>query len=403
MSNIDKKGEVDQAVSNPNLGVDTGLEIDLNSLYAERNTDEIEGAATRSYEKLTPEEREKVDKLAEELSKHLDPASISDFASSTITDMAKFSGSMFDKVKIGDMDGFKEAMLAFRKQLKSVDTKNLLPKKQEDSLISKIPFIGARIQASLDKKVDEYFQKTQTVGKFVDDTVSQLGKVGLTVSEDMKIASALKKKVYEYSKQLELLILAVARVKETLSQQADKMKAHANPNNLEEMSKISDVENAVTLLDRKLYDLCSFRVLSLNDIQRLTFVENANKAVGDKIYDIRTNVVPEWKKQIYIAYLAYRTYGATVVIEAVNKATADILVTGAKMTREAMTSSARAIEAPAITLETLKAVHEELKVTVDEVIKIEDNAKEMRKHAISEMHKLEKEIATSSARIPEMV
>ena len=169
------------------------------------------------------------------------------------------------------------------------------------------------------------------------------------------------------------------------------------------MSRISDVKNAVTLLDRKLYDLCSFRVLSLNDIQRLTFVENANKAVGDKIYDIRTNVVPEWKKQIYIAYLAYRTYGATVVIEAVNKATADILVTGAKMTREAMTSSARAIEAPAITLETLKAVHEELKVTVDEVIKIEDDAKEMRKHAISEMHKLEKEIATSSARIPEMV
>ena len=68
-----------------------------------------------------------------------------------------------------------------------------------------------------------------------------------------------------------------------------------------------------------------------------------------------------------------------------------------------MTSSARAIEAPAIKLETLKAVHEELKVTVDEVIKIEDDAKEMRKHAISEMHKLEKEIATSSARIPEMV
>ena len=402
MSNIDKKGEVDQAVSNPNLGVDTGLEIDLNSLYAERNTDEIEGAATRSYEKLTPEEREKVDKLAEELSKHLDPASISDFASSTITDMAKFSGSMFDKVKIGDMDGFKEAMMTFRKQLQSVDTQKLLPKKQEDNLVSKIPFIGAKIQASLDKKVDEYFQKTQTVGKFVDQTASQLGKVRLTVIEDMKTASALKKKVYEYSEQLELLILAVARVKDTLSQRADKMRAHADPNNLEEMSRISDVENAVTRLDRKLYDLCSFRVISLNDINRLTFVENADQAVSDKIRDIQTNVVPQWKTQLHIAYLAYRTYGATAVIGAVNKATADILVTGAKMTREAMTSSARAIEAPAIALETLKAVHEELEATVKDVIKIEDDAKEMRRQAIPEMQKLERKIAALNARVPEM-
>ena len=131
MSNIAKKGEVDQAVSNPNVGIDTGLEIDLNSLYTERSTDEIEGAATRSYEELTPEEKEKVDKLAEELSQHLDPASISNFASTEIGNMAKFSGGMLEKVKIGDMDGFKEAMLAFRKQLKSVDTKNLLPKKQE--------------------------------------------------------------------------------------------------------------------------------------------------------------------------------------------------------------------------------------------------------------------------------
>ena len=67
-----------------------------------------------------------------------------------------------------------------------------------------------------------------------------------------------------------------------------------------------------------------------------------------------------------------------------------------------MTSSARAIEAPAIALETLKAVHEELEATVKDVIKIEDDAKEMRRQAIPEMKKLERKIAALNARVPEM-
>lgn len=375
------------------------LGLNLDSLYSDR-IDTVEGGATRSYDQLSADEKSKVDSMVEDLSQHLDPASISAFASSEIADIADFSGSVFDKCKIGDMEGFKDTMMAFKSQLESVDAKKLLPKENKSGILAKIPVFGSRIQASWDKKVEEYFQRTQTVSKFVDETIVSLGRVRLSVLEDIKMASSLKKKVYEYASQLELRILAVARVKERLMRTVAQMKEHANPNNLEEMSRIADIENAITRLDRKLYDLSSFRVISLNDISRLTFIENADQAVGEKIQDIQQNVVPQWKQQFAIAFYSYRLHGATAVITAVNQTTTDILLSGAKMTREAMTSSAREIEAPAIAMDTMIAVHEELKATVQEIIKIENDAKSMREKAIPEMRKLEQDIASLQARLP---
>ena len=270
-----------QTTSTANIGFED-LGLNLDSLYSDRS-DTVEGGATRNYDQLTEDEKAKVDSMVEDLSQHLDPASISTFASSEIADIADFSGSIFDKCKIGDMEGFKDTMMAFKSQLESVDAKKLLPKENKSGILAKIPVLGSRIQASWDKKVEEYFQRTQTVSTFVDETIVSLGRVRLSVLEDIKMASSLKKKVYEYASQLELRILAVARVKERLMRTVAQMKEHANPNNLEEMSRIADIENAITRLDRKLYDLSSFRVISLNDISRLTFIENADQAVGEKI------------------------------------------------------------------------------------------------------------------------
>lgn len=400
MSKLNRKDEKNpQTISSANLEFED-FGINLDSLYT-NHEEGVKGGATRNYEELSEDEKARVDSMVEELSQHLDPASISTFAASEIKEISDFSGTTFDKFKIGEMDGFKETMLAFKKQLDSVDTKKLMPK-EEEGFLARLPIIGSRLQASWDKKVEDYFQKTQTVGKFVDNTVTQLGNVRISVLEDMKTASLLKRKVYEYSRQMEFRILAVARVKERLNQAVRKMKENADPNNLEEMYRIADIENAIMRIDRKLYDLCSFRVIALNDISRLTFIENAALVVSDKIHDIQTNVVPQWKNQFAIAFYAYRLNGAAAVITAVNQTTNNILLSGAKMTREATTLSAEAIEAPAISLDTMIAVHDELKASIQDVIEIENRAKEMREKAIPEMQKLEKDIAALGAKLPDI-
>ena len=104
------------------------------------------------------------------------------------------------------------------------------------------------------------------------------------------------------------------------------------------------------------------------------------------------NTIPLWKNQIVIAVSLFRQKKALEVQREVTDATNNLLEKNSEMLKENSIGTAKEMERGIVEIETLKKVNADLISTIEETLKIQEEGRNKRAAAESELAKMESEL-----------
>lgn len=348
-------------------------------------------APIRSYERLTDQERERVNSLMEKLEDYSD-VSLIEFSSDSATNSAREAEDFLKHTKLNDMQEFNDCMGSLTRSLRSIDTKEL--SKQDPNPLSRIPIIGkALAESALGRKVEEVIDKHETVKKSIDLTVNTIEGIKLTLREDLIRCAKTRERTVEYAKNLEYEYIALYKKKLELEETYQKFIASPeyDETNLDHSEYVNKLQDGIQNIERKMDNILRYRINAIQDIPSLSLVSNAENAMINSIDDCLKNVIPEWNKAFLKAILAYRVANSADVLKATKEGTNAILLTSANMTANALVSAAEAIEAPQIASETLEKKNEIFLTAIDKIVQISLDASKKRAEDAERLKEMEKQ------------
>ena len=345
----------------------------------------------RRFEDLKEEEKEKVMELKSSL-EDFSAESLIKFSSATSNTISRDTDDFLRHTKLNDLQEFNQIMMNLSSKLKSVDTEKLSEIKKSKPF-EKWPILGNFMQSSIEKKVTEVVAKQQSVEKVVSSTETTLEKVRLSLQEDLIRCSSMREKNIEYAKALELECIALQLRKSELEAERESFMSSPsyNENSLDDVEYVGRLHDGILEISRKLDNTARFRLIAIQDLPTLKITRNADIAIINTIEDAVVNLIPQWKKAFSKALLSYRLYNAATVMDAVHQASAEIFEQSAQITSAAVLKSAEMIEKPQVTSETLKKINETIIAMCDEVVRISEEAQEIREKDLPELKRMEQE------------
>jgi len=354
-------------------------------------------APTRPYEKLSPEEKQKVDSLMIKLEDYSDTALI-DFSADAAANSAREAEDFLKHTKLNDLQEFDECMGSLTKSLRSIDTKEL--SKQHPSRLSKIPLIGkALAESTVGKKIDSVIDKQETIKKSIDLTIQTIEGIKLTLREDLLRCARTRAMTVEFAKNLEYEYIALYRKKQELEKTYQEFISSPDYDeaNLDHSEYVNKLQTGIQNIERKMDNTLRMHVNAVQDIPSFSLVSNAENAMINSIDDCIKNVVPEWNKAFLKAILAYRVANAADVLMATKEATKEIYIKSAQMTADAIVSAVEVIETPQIATETLEKKTEIFLTAIDKIVQISVDASKKRAEDAERLKQIERESITQSS------
>ena len=209
---------------------------------------------------------------------------------------------------------------------------------------------------------------------------------------------AMLDKMYElnqvYFKELSMYILAgkkkLAQVKETDLAQAV---AHANQTGLpEDAQAANDLSSLCNRFEKKLHDLELTRMVSIQMAPQIRLVQGNNTLMSEKIQSTLVNTIPLWKSQIVLALGITHSQQAAQAQREVTDMTNELLKKNAETLKMATVDTAKESERGIVDMDTLRYTNESLISTLDEVIRIQEEGRQKRREAETELRKIEGEL-----------
>lgn len=247
--------------------------------------------AGRDFKELSEEEQKNVLAKKEKLN-FKDTTSIISFGAEDANDLSEFSSTLFKGFNISTFAEFEGTMTNLMNNLKQVDPETLMEKNK--SKWEGIPFIGPLFKKEIVDKVNAEIIKHTTIEKSIEQIITTLEKTKMSMMKDMKFSLEMREKAYKYADAQELNFLAVGLAKEDAEKEKKELEMNSNPNDLKIANQLADISNSIDSLERKETTIQSYRLMSLQNLPKLTYIHNASEAIVTKIDDVIINVIPQW-------------------------------------------------------------------------------------------------------------
>ncbi|MCP5502013.1 MAG: toxic anion resistance protein [Leptospiraceae bacterium] len=334
---------------------------------------------------LAPEDQQKVRELAKQINID-DSQMVIQYGVEAQKSISEFSDQVLSQIRAKDTGETGEILSSLMLKMKDLDVDSL---SEEDSFISKIPFLGSLVNSSR-KFIAQYDTLSEQLEKIIDE----LHKSRMNLIKDITLFDNMYKKNLEYFRQLNHYILAgELRLKELqekdLPELQKKSEASGDP---VDAQKYQDFAQMVNRFEKKIHDLKLSKMLSLQTGPQIRLIQNANQVLVEKIQSSILNTIPLWKNQMVIAIGLLRQKKALSAQQEVTKTTNDLLAKNSEMLKTGTIEVAKEAEKGIIELETLKKINNDLISTIDETIKIQEEGKKKRKEAEGELSRMEDEI-----------
>lgn len=209
---------------------------------------------------------------------------------------------------------------------------------------------------------------------------------------------AMLDKMYElnkvYFKELSMYILAgkkkLAEVEATeLPALAEKAKQTNLP---EDAQAANDLASLCSRFEKKLHDLELTRMISIQMAPQIRLVQSNDTLMSEKIQSTLVNTIPLWKSQMVLALGITHSQQAAQAQHEVTDMTNELLRKNAATLKMATVETAKESERGIVDIETLRNTNENLISTLDEVLRIQQEGRQMRKEAEQELSKIEGEL-----------
>ena len=337
-----------------------------------------------NYDLLSKEEKEAIDEFNSMIDIN-DSAQILQFGAAAQEKISKFSDSILEDVKTKNTGEVGDLLANLVSQIKSFDSD--ITKSNKRGLIAKI-FSNAK------KELDFIIAKYSKIEKNIDGIENKLEKDKIQMLKDITVFDSMYEKNLEYFKELSLYIIAGERkLTELREVELPKLVKQAKESGEQlDTQKVNDMENLINRFEKKIYDLKTTRIISIQMAPQIRLLQNNEAELAEKIQSSITNTIPLWKNQMVLALGINNAKQALKTQQAVSKLTNDMLVKNSETLKQGSVEIAEESEKAIVNVETLQKTNQNLIETLDSVIKIHEEGRIKRAEAEKTLEDIEKEL-----------
>lgn len=198
----------------------------------------------------------------------------------------------------------------------------------------------------------------------------------------------------EFYKELTMYIIAGKKALEIARNtklEELRMKAEASQDQLD-VQNYRDYDNACKRFEKRIFDLETTRLVSIQMAPQIRLLQNADQEVVDKLRSDVINTIPLWRNQMVLALGIEHTTRALNAQSAVDEMTNEMFRRNAEMLKQGSIDAAHASERGVVDIETLRKVNADIITSINEVVKIHEEGSKKRAEAQEELAKIEDEL-----------
>lgn len=323
-------------------------------------------------------------KQVEEFSKQIDITEtnvILQYGSDAQKKIVEFSDNALNKVKTKDLGQVGNMITDLVSELKGFNTEE-----EEKGFFGMFKKAGNKI-ANLKTKYNNAEANVNKISAVLEDHQIQLMK-------DIALLDELYDHNLHNFKQLTMYVLAgKKRLAEARNVELPKLVEKAEQTGLPEDSQAAnDYASFCDRFDKKLHDLELTRMISVQMGPQIRLVQNNDTLMSEKIQSTLMNTIPLWKSQMVLALGIEHSKQAMEAQREVTEMTNMLLKKNAETLKMASVETAKEAEKGVVELETLQYTNKQLIETLDEVMKIHNEARIKRREAEVELSRIESEL-----------
>lgn len=326
---------------------------------------------------LTPEEQKMVDDFAAKID--LDNSSqILRYGAGAQKKMADFSETALENVRTKDLGEIGDMLSGVVVELRGF----------EDEEENKGFFGFLKKSANKTTALKARYDKASVN---IERICSALESHQVRLLKDVAMLDKLYDMNKAYFKELSMYLLAGRKkLEQTRSVELPALQEKAARTGLpEDAQAASDLSALCNRFEKKLYDLELTRTISIQMAPQLRLVQNNDTQMAEKIQSTLMNTIPLWKSQMALSLGIAHSQQALKAQKEVTDMTNELLRKNAETLKMATIETARESERGIVDMETLRMTNESLISTLDEVMRIQQEGRQKRAEAESELRRIE--------------
>ena len=359
-----KKEEVEELVNNAKEVTNEKIEESLN------------------YDALTDAEKQAIEEFNQKINVE-DATQVLQYGAKAQAKISQFSDSVLEGVKTKSTGEVGDLLSNLVAEIKSFDAAVVADNKGIGKLFN-----------SAKKQLDKIVAKFSKVETNIDRVEHELENHKLQMLKDITIFDTMYEKNLEYFKELSLYIIAGERKLKELREvvlPALQQKARETGEQLD-AQKVNDMENTINRFEKKIYDLKTTRIISIQMAPQIRLLQNNEAELVEKIQGSLINTIPLWKNQIVLALGINNAKQALGAQKAVTDVTNNMLQKNSEILKQGSIEIAEESERAIVDIETLQKTNRDIIETLDKVIEIHENGRARRQEAEQELQNIEQEL-----------
>ena len=337
-----------------------------------------------NYELLSEEEKKAIDDFCSKIDV-TDTAQVIQFGSAAQNKISAFSDTVLQNVKTKSTGEAGDLLAELVAEVKDFNTD--VPDTLNPKGISGIFF---NVRKQIDKMIAKYSKVETNISKIE----KQLETQKIKMLKDITIFDTMYEKNLEYFKELSLYIIAgEKKLDELRNVVLPELKKKAEESGEQaDVQKVNDMVNTINRFEKKLYDLKTTRIISIQMAPQIRLIQNNDSELVEKIQSSLINTIPLWKNQIVISLGLANAKEALGVQKAVTDTTNEMLQKNSELLKQGTIEIAEESEKSIVNVETLKKTNQDIIETLDKVLEIHETGRAKRVEAEKELLTIEKEL-----------
>ncbi|RAI60366.1 toxic anion resistance protein [Roseicella frigidaeris] len=156
--------------------------------------------------------------------------------------------------------------------------------------------------------------------------------------------------------------------------------------------RLRDLRSARDELERRVHDLRLTRQVAMQALPSIRLIQENDKALAAKIQSVIANTVPLWRQQLAQALAIQTMREAGRTLKEATDLTNDLLVGNAERLRQGNAEARVQLERGVFDIEAVKKANASLVATIEDSLRIAQDAQAQRASATKELEKAEAEI-----------
>lgn len=336
-----------------------------------------------NYDLLSQEEKDAIEEFNQKINVE-DATQILQYGAKAQTKISQFSDSVLEDVKTRNTGEVGDLLADLVGEIKSFDS---------DIANTNKTGLG-KLFTSVKKQLEKLIAGYEKIEVNIDKIEASLEKHRLQMLKDITIFDTMYEKNLEYFKELSLYIIAgEKKIEELRNVTLPELQKKAQESGEQlDAQKVNDMENMINRFEKKIYDLKTTRIISIQMAPQIRLLQNNEAELVEKIQGSLTNTIPLWKNQMVLALGINNAKQAIGAQKAVTDLTNSMLQKNSEILKQGSIEIAEESERAIVDVATLQKTNKDIIDTLDQVIQIHENGRVKRQEAEVELANIEKEL-----------